>query len=111
MDTNDPQIKAQREQVIKAFQDIANASKESAIAVKNLHAVSAKQIELMNKMIDSIDGLVGMMMAPKDGMRDVIDDLIVELQGAREDLRLVARGSGMQSVFDALTGGVKPRKR
>jgi hypothetical protein len=111
MDQNDPQIKAQREQFIKAFQDIATASKESALAMKNLHAVSVKQIELMNKMIDSIDGLVGMMMAPKDGMRDVIDDLIIELQSARDDLRTFARGAGMQGVFEALMGGTKSRKR
>lgn len=111
MDTNDPQIKAQREQFIRSFQDIANGSKDTAAAVKNLHAISVKQIELMNKMIDSIDGLVGMMMAPKDGMRDVIDDLIVEIQGAREDLREVAKATGMHSVFNALTGGAKPRRR
>jgi hypothetical protein len=97
MDPNDAQIRKQREEFIRAFQNIA-------VATENLAAVSKKQIEIMNKLIDTSDGLAGTIMAPEDGLRDVLDELIAEIHGLREDMRKIAHVSGAQAVFAALTG-------
>ena len=53
------------------------------------------------------NGLIETMMMPKDGMRDVIDEVIGELQGLRDDLRIVAKASGLQTAFGALFGSGK----
>jgi hypothetical protein len=96
----DVQIRQQRAAFIKAFQDIS-------VATANLAAISKKQIEIMNSMIENTAGLADTVMAPKDGLRDVIDELIDEVRGLREDIRLVAHAGGMKTVLTALMTGRK----
>jgi hypothetical protein len=102
-DEQDVQIRAQRAAFIKAFQDIS-------VATANLAAISKKQIELMNAMIDTATGLAATVMEPKDGLRDVIDELIEEINGLRGDIRLIAKAGGMNGVLAALFSGVRGRK-
>ena len=66
---DDLQIRQQRAKFIKAFEDIA-------VSTANLAAVSKKQIEITNSLIDTASGLAETVMMPKDGLRDVIDELI-----------------------------------
>lgn len=101
-DADEAQIRAQRAEFIKAFSNIAEAT-------ANLVAISKKQIEVMNKQIETNSMLFEAMLAPKDGLRDVIDELIDEINGLRQDLRIIVKGSGLQSAFSALLGGRKHR--
>ena len=91
------QIRQQRAKFSNAFADLAEAT-------ANLSALAKKQIELMNKQIEVTNGLIETMMLPKDGMRDVIDEAIGELQGLRDDLRIIAQSGGFSAIFTALTG-------
>jgi hypothetical protein len=100
MDADEAQIRQQREKFIKAFDDLAEAT-------SNLVAISKKQVELVNKQIEVTNGLIETMMLPKDGMRDVIDEVIGEIQGLREDLRIMVKAGGLQTTFSALFGGRK----
>ncbi len=102
-DPNDEQIRKQREKFIKAFGDIAEGT-------ANFAAIAKKQLELMNKQIEVTNGLIETMMMPKDGMRDVIDELIQEVGGLRDDLRVIAQTGGLETIFSALVG-VQPRRR
>jgi hypothetical protein len=101
-DPNDEQIRKQRAQFIKSFEDLATAT-------ANLHAISKKQIELMNKQIDVTHGLIEIMMQPRDGMRDVIDELIDEVRGLRDDLRAVVKAGGLAPLITLLNQ--VPRRR
>lgn len=105
MEPNDPEVKKQRERFIKAFERLAEASENGA-------ALAKKQIDVMNKMIDAInsqtEAITSVVMEPKDGLRDTTDDLIAEIQGLREDIRVVAKAGGLQGML-ALFGA--PRKR
>lgn len=103
MPPDDDQIRQQRAQFIKSFQDIAAAT-------ANLAAVAKKQIEVMNGMIDVASGLAETVMMPKDGMRDVTDELIDEIRGLREDLRIVVKAAGLQSTLAALLGGGRAKR-
>jgi hypothetical protein len=62
----------------------------------------------MNKLIDALnaqtEGIASVIMEPKDGLRDVVDELIGEIQGFREDLRVVAKAGGLQAGLTALFG-------
>ncbi len=102
-DEVDPQIRQQRAKFIKAFDDIATAT-------ENLAAISKKQVELMNVMIDTCTGLAATVMEPNDGLRDVLDELITEVRGLREDIRTVVKAGGATSVL-ALLGGAPQRRR
>ena len=101
-DPNDVEIRRQREKFVKAFDDLAEAT-------KNLSAIAKKQIELMNQQIEAINGFSETMMMPKDGMRDVLDELIDEIRGLREDIRIVADSGGFPVMLRALLGRGKPR--
>jgi gamma-glutamyl:cysteine ligase YbdK (ATP-grasp superfamily) len=101
-DPSDEQIRKQRTQFIKSFEDLATAT-------ANLHAISKKQIELMNKQIEITHGLIETMMQPRDGMRDVIDELIDEMRGLRDDLRVIAKAGGLGTVLTLLNQ--VPRRR
>jgi hypothetical protein len=101
---NDEQIRDQRERFIRAFEELVKTT-------RNTHAISEKQIELFNKQIETTNrlievasGLIECMMMPKDGMRDVIDDLIQEIGGLRDDIRIVAKAGGLQAALRALIG-------
>ena len=94
------QIRQQRAKFIKAFEDIAAST-------ANLAAVSKKQIEITNSLIDTASGLAETVMMPKDGLRDVIDELIDEIRGLREDIRIVVKGSGLQSALASMFPGTK----
>jgi uncharacterized protein Yka (UPF0111/DUF47 family) len=107
-DPTDEEIRKQRAKIAKAFEDLAEAT-------TNLTALAKKQIELMNKQItaanqqsDVMNGLIESLMMPKDGMRDVLDEVLGEIQGLRDDIRVLAQSGGFQSVFAALMGR-KPR--
>jgi len=102
VDPNEVEIRKHREQFIKAFQDIA-------VATANLAAISKKQIELMNQQIDVVSGQIESIMLPKDGLRDVLDELIDEIRGLREDLRVVAKAGGLQTTLAALFGAGRKR--
>jgi hypothetical protein len=105
MEPNDPEVKRQRERFIKAFEQIAEASANSATVAK-------KQIEVMNKLIEAVnnqtEAITSVIMAPKDGLRDVVDDLIQEVSGLRDDLRAIAKAGGLSSVL-ALFGAQRRR--
>lgn len=97
---DDLQIRQQRAKFIKAFEDIA-------VSTANLAAVSKKQIEITNSLIDTASGLAETVMMPKDGLRDVIDELIDEIRGLREDIRIVVKASGLQSALVAMFPGTR----
>jgi hexokinase len=97
----DALLRKQREQVIQAFRDLATATANLVAATSNSAAVSKKQIEITNSLIDTAAGLAETIMIPKDGLRDVVDELIDEVRGLREDLRVIVQASGLKS---ALTG-------
>jgi hypothetical protein len=97
MDQNDPEIRKQRTQFIKTFADLAEAT-------ANLNGIAKKQVELMNEQIKVMNGLIDTMMMPKDGMRDVLDEVLGELQGLRDDLRVVAKAGGFGQALAALMG-------
>jgi phage regulator Rha-like protein len=103
-DPNEEQIRKQRAQFIKAFEDLAEAS-------ANQNAIAKKQIELTNKLIEAVNkqtevtaGLIDTLMMPKDGMRDVLDEVLDEIRGLREDIRIVAEQGGFQVMLRALLG-------
>jgi hypothetical protein len=100
---DEAQIRQQRAQFIKSFEDIA-------LATANLSAVAKKQIEVMNGLIDVASGVAETVMMPKDGMRDVTDELIDEIRGLREDLRIIIKSGGLQSAFSALFSGARTKK-
>lgn len=100
---NDAQIQQQRAKFIKAFEDIS-------IATANLAAISKKQVEIMNNLIDVGAGVADTVMMPKDGLRDVIDELIDEVRGLREDLRIVVKAGGLQSALVSLFPGARIKK-
>jgi phage-related baseplate assembly protein len=100
-------VRQQRERVIKAFEDLVVATTNNATAAANSAAMSKKVIEVMNKQIDMANVLVEALMLPKDGMRDVVDELIAEIQGLRDDLRIIAKAGGMTAALTALLGGRK----
>ncbi len=101
-DPNEEQIKRQRAQFIKAFEDLAEAT-------ANLNQLTKKQIEIANKQIEVTNGLIETMMMPKDGMRDVIDEVLDEIRGLREDIRIVAEQGGYQAMLRALIGKAPKR--
>lgn len=107
-DPDEDQIRKQRTQFIKAFDDLADATSNlHTLSKKHLDLVN-KQIETMNKQIEATNGLIETMMMPKDGMRDVIDEVLEELRGLRDDIRTLAQTGGFETMFRALTGR-KPR--
>lgn len=101
VDPNEEQIRKQRDRFIKAFENIAEAT-------ENLSNIAKKQIEIMNKQIEVTHGLIETMMEPKDGMRDVLDEVLGEMQGLRDDIRILAEAGGFQTALRALLGR-KPR--
>ena len=107
---DEAQIRQQRAQFIKAFEEISVSTANLAVATTNLVAISKKQIEVMNGLIDVASGVAETVMMPKDGMRDVTDELIDEIRGLREDLRIVLKASGLQSTLAALMGGGRMKK-
>lgn len=107
-DPNDEQIRRQRERVVKAFDDLAVATAGLVEATANLSAIAKKQIELTNKQIEVTGGLIETMMMPKDGMRDVIDEVLEELRGLRDDIRILVKTGGFSTALAALMGR-KPR--
>lgn len=100
MADDDAHIRQQRERVIKAFENLSSAAENNA-------ALAKKQIEVMNKQIEMANTVVEALMLPKDGMRDVIDELIAEIAGLRDDLRVIAKAGGLTSALSALLGGRK----
>lgn len=107
---DDAQIRQQRAQFIKAFESISTSTANLAVATANLAAVAKKQIEVMNGLIDVASGVAETVMMPKDGMRDVTDELIDEIRGLREDLRIVLKAGGLQSTLAALFSGARAKK-
>jgi hypothetical protein len=107
MDPGEVEIKRQREQLVKAFTDLAAATGRLAEASANNAAFAKKQIEVMNKQIEMANTVVESLMLPKDGMRDVIDELIAEVAGLRDDIRVLAKAGGLTSAISALLGGRK----
>lgn len=102
MDPNEEQIRKQREKFIKAFDDLATASENiSALSKKQIEMVN-KQIEVTNRLIEVTSGVIETMMMPKDGMRDVIDEVLEEIRGLRDDIRIVAQAGGFQVALRAL---------
>jgi hypothetical protein len=107
-DTNDEHIRKQREGFVRAFDDLAEATANIAAMSKKQIEIMNKQIEATNKLIEVTSGLIETMMMPKDGMRDVIDEVLEELGGLRDDLRILAKADGLQTALAALIGR-KPR--
>lgn len=101
-DPNEEQIRKQRAQFIKAFEDLATATAHLAEASANQSAITKKQMELVNKQIEVTNGLIEVMMMPKDGMRDVIDEVLEEVRGLRDDLRAVAKAGGLGALMQLL---------
>ena len=56
-----------------------------------------------------MNGLIESLMMPKDGMRDVLDEVLDEIRGLREDIRVVADQGGFPLMLRALLGRGKPR--
>jgi hypothetical protein len=83
---------------MKSFNDISESS-------ANMVAISKKQIEVMNKMIDVTGLLFESITKDHDGMIAAVDDLITEIQGLREDLRAFAKVSGVQVSLGNILGG------
>lgn len=104
MEPNDPEIKKQREKFIKAFDQLAEST-------ANMAAIAKKQIDLINKQVELTNGVIETMMMPKDGMRDVIDELIDEIRGLREDIRIVAKAGGLQGMLALFGSPGSSRKR
>jgi hypothetical protein len=104
LDPDAEQIHRQREKFIKAFDDLAEATANIAAMSKKQIEIMNKQIEAANKQIEVTSGLIETMMMPKDGMRDVIDEVLEELQGLRNDLRILAKAGGLQTALAALMG-------
>lgn len=102
LDPTEEQIRRQREKFIKAFDDIAGATENLAALVKKQIEMTNKQIEVTNKQIDVTAGLIEAMMMPKDGMRDVVDELLEETRGLRDDLRAIAKAGGFEAALRAL---------
>lgn len=92
---SDEQIRKQRAAFIKAFEDLAEAA-------ANQNAITKKQMELVNRQIEVTSGLIETMMMPKDGMRDVIDELLDEIRGMRDDLRAIAKAGGLDGLLAML---------
>jgi len=103
---------------LKAFEGIEAAARKSAeaaiitaeITKKQIEA-NAKLVEIVNKAIDVNESLFDAIMLPKDGAVAAIDDLIVEVQGLREDLRAAMKANGITSIFGPLLGGPGPRRK
>lgn len=109
MDPNEEQIRKQRDKFIKAFDDIADSTANLSALVKKQIEIVNKQIEVTNRQIEVTSGLIETMMMPKDGMRDVIDEVLEEMRGLREDLRILAKTGGLEVAFRALMGQKPPR--
>lgn len=84
MDPNDAQIRAQREAFVQAFLNLGAAT-------ANLHAMTKKQIELTNQLINSIDAISGAIVDPKNGLLAALDDLSDEIRALRQELGARAR--------------------
>jgi signal transduction histidine kinase len=61
--------------------------------------LSPAQLRLLDRIRDNEQILV-----------HVIDDLIIETQGLRDDLRVVAKAGGLTSAVSALLGGAQRRR-
>lgn len=90
---------------VKIFEDTSEAS-------ANMAAIAKKQIEIMNKQIEAVGKLTDISGAvfdaiakPHDGVVSAIDDLIAEVQGLRDDLRVVAKAGGLSGLMSLLGGG------
>jgi methyl-accepting chemotaxis protein len=103
-DPDAEQISRQREKFVKAFDDLAEATANIAAMSKKQIEIMNKQIESTNKLIEATGGLIETMMMPKDGMRDVIDEVLQEIQGLRDDMRIVAKAGGLSTALAALMG-------
>lgn len=109
MDPNEEQIRKQREKFIRSFDALAEASENIAALSKKQIEMVNKQIEVTNRLIEVTSGVIETLMMPKDGMRDVIDDVFEEIRGLREDLRILAKTGGLELAFRALMGQKPPR--
>jgi hypothetical protein len=92
------------EKFLKVFAEIGESTKNLVAATKNSTAISQKHVEIANKFIDATNNLFVMVTKPNDGLLAAIDDLILEVQGLREDLRANAKASGVSVDFSSLLG-------
>jgi hypothetical protein len=86
----DAHARLQREKFIKAFEVIGDST-------HSLSDLTEKQIDVMASLFDAIT-------KDKDGLIAAFDDLIVEIQGLRGDLRVIAKAGGLQAALGALFG-------
>ncbi len=103
---------------LKAFEGIEAAALKSATATAALVEIVKKQIEantklveIVNKAIDVNTALFDAVAKPKDGTIAALDDMILEIQGLRQDLRDAAKATGMSSIFGSLFGSGPRRKK
>jgi len=94
-DDVDPQIKAQRDRIIKAFETIG-------LSTAKLHAATDQQVQAIGALFEAIA-------KDKDGLICAIDDLIVEIQGLRQDVRAIAKATGIQAGLASLFGAARRR--
>lgn len=91
----DPQVKQQRERIIKAFETIG-------LSTEKLRTATDQQMQAIGMLFEAI-------VKDKDGLICAIDDLICEVQGLRQDLRSIVKAAGIQASLVSLFGGRKPR--
>jgi hypothetical protein len=107
---------------LKIFQDFSQAG-ESLVALSKKQldtsdSLSKKQTEIVNRQIDAVnrqiaacEELFEAITKDRDGAIAAVDDLIVEIQGLRGDLRALARANGLGNVLGNLLGGGGKRGR
>lgn len=83
---------------LKIFEDLSEAAANAA-------AVAKKQIEVTNKSIQISNLLFESITKDRDGLIAAIDDLIAEVQGLREDFRIMAKQGGLPVQLSALLSG------
>ena len=84
----------QRERIIKAFETLG-------LSTERVSKMSEKQTDAVSALFEAIT-------QDKNGLICAVDDLIMEIQGLRQDLRAVAKAQGIMGL-SALFGGRKQR--
>lgn len=94
---------------IKIFEDTASSAEAMAAISKKQIEILNKQIEVTNKLIEASAAVFEAISAPKDGAVAAVDDLIVEIQGLRDDLRAIAKAGGLAGLTSLFGGGRRGR--
>jgi hypothetical protein len=96
---------------LKIFENMHATAAHSAVLSQKQIDVVGKLFEITNKSIEVNSLLFEAITRNKDGLIAAIDDLILETQGLREDLRAFAKAGSLQVTLGSLFGATPTRRR